>query len=256
MTRTLRCLSLLAGLALLAPAWADMTLIGRSGLIAMNKPNIGQEALYLKKNHLRRDFTSRGRTYSYIYDLERREFAVVDHLLTRVEVYALSNVSVEGQGKADDLNLELTASGEKHPLQHWDCEMHTLEASQPAMLGPEKVTLLLRGQVWMARKAPEKKQLAPFLRAIEAENFFMGTPGQTGSAPAQTEGVNEVVRRILSKGMICAGEIDIQYLGNGPMASLGRRLATRMKIVWETISDAPIDDAAFIIPKGYEIIRR
>lgn len=251
----------LAGLLLLAllghagPAPADFALLGRSTLTAMNVPNTGKETLLVKKNRLRRDLSDRGRVYTYLYDLTRKELTVVDHFLRQAETHSLVSAA-RSASAVKGLRLELTGTGRKHALQDWTCEEYTLAADMPGEMGHEKVKVVLTGQVWLERKASERKEIAPFLKAVAAEDFFIGAVNPGKPATSQSQGINETLRRVLAKGMLCAAEIQLQYEGGGPMADLGRRMATRMGIVYETLSDDSLGDELFEIPAGYRLVRR
>lgn len=249
-----RALLAAALLATAGGAGADFTLLGRSTLTAMNMANTGKESLLVKKQRLRRDLTDRGRLYTFLYDLASKELTVVDHLLRQAETHSLNNARKAPAVK--DLRLELAGTGRRHTLQDWNCEEYGLEAEMPGEMGQEKVKVLLSGRVWLERQASERKELAPFLKAVAAEDFFMGAamPGKPLSSQAQ--GINEAIRRVLDKGMLCAAEIDIKYEGGGPMADLGRRMATRMSIIYEALSDQNLPDALFEIPAGYRVVRR
>lgn len=242
-----------AGLSLCLPAHADLALIGRSTLTALNLPNQSREALYVKRHQLRRDLTDRGRAYSYIYDLKKKEIAVVDHFMRQFETQALTS---DKAGNAKALRLKLAQTGRKHDLQDWNCEEYALDASLPAELGQEKVTVTLDGQVWLERRARERKEVAPFVKSVEADDFFVGAAMPGKPANAQAQGINEVMRQVLGKGMLCAADIRLNYIGDGPMADLGRRMATKASIVYESVSDAPLQDALFDIPAGYREVRR
>lgn len=246
-------LLLVAGLALAQAAQADLTLAGRSTLTTLNQPSQGRETLYVKQHLMRRDLTDRGRSYSYLYDLKARQVAFVDHFQRQVERHALAGGK---PAQAAALRLELAPTGRRHDLDAWNCEEHTLTASLPATLGQERVTLVLGGQVWLERRATERKEIAPFVRAVEAEDFFVGASLPGKPANEQVQGINEVLRRVLGKGMLCAADIRLDYEGNGPMADLGRRMATKAAIVYESVSDAPLDDALFALPTGYREVRR
>lgn len=234
-------------------ALADLTLQGRSTLTALNLPSQGREVLYVKKQQMRRDLTERGRSYSYLYDLRKKEVMVVDHFLRQIEVHALASGKT---GSGNDLRLDLKPTGRRHLLQDWNCEEHTLSASLPAEMGREKVTVVLDGTVWLERRAGERKEVAPFVKAVAAEDFFVGAavPGQPANAQAQ--GVNEVMRRVFARGMLCAADIQLQYEGSGPMADLGRRMATKAGIVYESVSDQALADDLFELPADYRIVRR
>lgn len=239
---------LIAGLLFAPAVHADLTLIGRSTLTALNMPSQGREALYVKKHLLRRDVTERGRSYSYLYDLKKKEVIVVDHFQRLIDRRALASGKA---GKNNVLSLDLKATGRKHDLQGWNCEEYSLDASLPGEMGQEKVTLVLDGEVWLERRPSERKELAPFVKAVATEDFFVGSalPGQ--AANAQAQGINEAMRQVLGKGMLCAADIRLKYEGNGPMADLGRRMATKASIVYETVSEEPVKDEMFDPPAGY-----
>jgi hypothetical protein len=246
-------LLLAAGLALSPPALADLALVGRSTLTALNLPSQGREVLYVKKHQMRRDLTDRGRAYSYIYDLKTKRVAVVDHFMRQFETHALSSSKA---GNSKGLRLKLSQTGRRHDLQDWNCEEYTLDASLPAELGQEKVTVTLGGEVWLERKASERREVVPFVKAVEADDFFVGAAMPGKAANAQAQGINEVMRQVLGRGMLCAADIRLDYVGDGPMADLGRRMATKASIVYESVSDAPLQDELFDIPAGYREVRR
>lgn len=244
---------LVAGLSFSQAVLADLTLIGRSTLVTLNMPNQGREALYVKKSLMRRDLTDRGRSYSYLYDLRKKEVTYVDHFMRQFETHGLSS---DKSGNAKDMRLDLKPTGRKHALQDWNCQEYALTASLPAEMGQEKVTVTLDGQVWLERKARELKEIAPFVKKVEAADFFVGaaTPGKPVNA--QAEGINEVMRRVLGRGLLCAADIQLNYEGSGPMADLGRRMATKASIVYESVSDEAIKDDLFNVPAGYREMRR
>lgn len=246
-------LLLLAALSFAPAAQADLTLLGRSTLTALNLPSQGREALYVKGQQLRRDVTERGRSYSYLYDLKKREVAVVDHFQRLIDRHALASAKPAGRSA---LQLDLKGTGRKHALQDWTCEEYALAASLPGEMGQEKVNLVLVGTVWLERRPAERKELAPFVRAVAAEDFFVGSalPGQPANGQAQ--GLNEAMRAVLGKGMLCAADIQLKYEGDGPMADLGRRMATKASIVFESVSEAAIEDAVFAPPAGYREVSR
>lgn len=246
-------LLLVAGLAFAQAAQADLTLVGRSSLTTLNQPNQGREALYVKKHLMRRDLTDRGRSYSYLYNLNAREVTFVDHFQRLVERHALAS---DKPGGAAALRLDLAPTGRRHDLGGWSCEEHALAASLPAEMGRERVTLILDGQVWLERQAGERREIAPFVKAVAAADFFVGAALPGKPANEQVQGINETLRRVLGKGMLCAADIRLKYEGSGPMADLGRRMATKAGIVYESVSDAPLQDALFETPAGYREVRR
>ncbi len=237
------------------PVQADLTLNGFSQVSALSRPNRSQEALYLKKDRLRRDLTERGRSYTYLYNLKQREVVFIDHLFRQAEVRKIESPNPKGAEAVKPLKLELSPTGRKHELTPWECQEHQLKASLPGQVGQESVTVHLDGQVWLAPNAREIRTLEPFVKTLPAQDLFIGVPSQGRAAPTQVQGVNEVLRRVLPKGMLCAFEIQVDYEGGGPMANLARRMSTRVSLVYETIVTDDLKDELFEIPAGYQVSR-
>ncbi|MDO9226143.1 MAG: hypothetical protein Q8M09_18000 [Pseudomonadota bacterium] len=246
-------------IALLLPlaATADLTLNGRSTVVSMNMPSTSQERVYLKKSWLRRDQIDRGKAFTYIYDLQGRDISALDHSARQLKVYemtALDNVP-EAKASYKDLKLDLDPTGEKHALGAWTCAENLLEASMPAELGPEKVTLQLAGKVWLARNSREQKDLQAFFKAMDAPDFLVGIPALAKNSPAHTRALGEVLRRLFNQGMVCAIDVELKYEGGGRMAELARRMGTRLHLVYESIATDPVPDEFFLVPPGYQQVR-
>lgn len=253
---TKRGVAWLAGCVLLSvstTALADFVLSGRSSVVAMSMNAAGREALSVRDHLMRRDLTDRGRAYSYIYDLKRKEIILLDHLMRTAQVQGL-----KAHTKAStpaNLKLTLEPTGRTAKLGDWNCEEQNLAASMPTEMGQEKVKVVLEGTLWLERKASERKELAPFVRAIDTDDFFVGaqTPGKP--APPQGRVFNEVIRKILQRGMVCAADVQFKYEGGGPMADLARRMATRAGMAYETLEDGDLKTDIFTIPAGYHVER-
>jgi|GEM_PF-785111 len=246
-------------LALLAsslPALADLTLHGRSGIISMNRPSLGQETLYIRNQQLRRDINYQGRAFTYLYDIASREIVAIDHFMRQATRHAMAPATpATGQRerkRADDgVRVELNATGERRPLQGWQCAEQRLTARVPASLGEESTTVVLEGTLWLAAKTREQSEFDRFLRALGNDDFFMGAPNL---ASAQSQAMNETLRRILPRGVLCAVDVEVRYEGGGRLAELGSRMATRVSLAWDRYSTDRIDAAPFAIPEGYRVI--
>ena len=240
--------------AFLSPASrADFSLSGRSSVVAMNMTQAGREALMVKEHRMRRDLTEQGRSYSYLYDLKAKEVTLIDHLMRTAEVRALTS---HARAAAGNLQFSIKPTGRQTPLGDWTCEEFTLAASMPVQWGQETVTIHLDGQVWLDRKASERKELAPFMRVVENEDFFAGVPTPGRAASPQVKVFNEVGRKLLGRGMVCATDVQFKFEGNGPMADLARRTPMRVGMAYETQTDKDLADTVFAVPAGFRIDRR
>ncbi len=243
-----------ASAALLSPgARADFSLSGRSSIMAMNMTQAGREGLMVKEHRMRRDMTEQGRSYSYLYDLKSKEVTLIDHMMRTAEVRTLAS---HARAQPNNLHFSIKPTGRQTPLGDWTCEEFTLSASMPVVWGQETVTVVLDGQAWLDRKATERKELAPFMKVVENEDFFAGAPTPGRSVAPQVKVFNEVGRKLLGRGMVCATDVQFKFEGNGPMADLARRTPTRVGMAYETQTDKDISDTVFAIPAGYRIDRR
>ncbi len=232
---------------------ADFSLSGRSSVMAMNMTQAGREGLMVKEHWMRRDLTEQGRSYSYLYDLKSKEVTLIDHLMRTAEVRALAS---HGRAQSSNLHFSIKPMGRQAPLGDWICEEFALSASMPVVWGQETVTVVLDGQVWLDRKATERKELAPFMKVVENEDFIAGVPTPGRAVAPQVKVFNEVGRKLLGRGMVCATDVQFKFEGNGPMADLARRTPTRVGMAYETQTDKDLPDTSFVIPAGYRINRR
>lgn len=248
----------LASLFCALPAQADLSMTGRSTVIAMGMQGVGQEGLWLHDSQLRRDLIDRGKAYSHLYDLNKREITVIDHSKRIAQVYAMSSLNTQNDAKlaSQDLKLELKPTGRNHKLQKWNCAEFDLLAAMPAEVGGEKVSFTMTGNVWLARDVPEQKETAAFVNAAKTPDFFMGVPALAKSSPAQARGMSEVVRRMAPMGLLCAAELKTKYEGTGRMAALSNKLDSRISLTYQQYGTNPLKLDAFDIPKGYQVTRQ
>jgi hypothetical protein len=245
-------------LVVVAPAVADLALVGRSTVLAMGMQGVGKEGVWLRKTDLRRDLVDRGKAYTHLYDLATREITIIDHSQRLAQVYAMTNLREQSGARAStsDLQLKITATGRHKPLKSWNCAEHKLEVAMPAQIGDEKVSFEMTGEVWLARNTPEQKETAAFVKAAENPDFFMGIPALAKSSPAQARGISEVVRRLAPLGLLCSVDVETRYQGSGRMAELSRKMNSRISVQYENFSTQALPENLFGIPQGYRVTRQ
>jgi len=248
----------LASVITTLPASADLSMTGRSIVIAMGMQGIGQEGVWLHGTQIRRDLIDRGKAYSHLYDLKKREITVIDHSQRLVQIYAMANLNQQTDASisSKDLKLDLKPTGRKHALQKWSCAEYDIAATMPAEVGGEKVSFALAGTVWLARDTPEQKEVAAFVSAAQTPDFFMGIPALAKSSPAQARGMSEIVRRMAPMGLLCAVDVKTKYEGTGRMAALSNKLDSRISLTYEQYGSAPLKADVFDIPNGYRVERK
>lgn len=259
MKRTLSVVALLTlNFVPVAPVQADLSLSGRSNVLAMGMQGTGQEGLWLRNSRLRRDLIDRGKAYSHLYDLTRREITVIDHSQRLASVYAMSALNQSGDARfsSKDLKLDLNPTGRRHQLQNWNCQEFRLQAAMPAEVAGEKVSFELDGTIWLAKNSAEQNETAAFVKAAQEPDFFMGIPALASKSPGQAKGMSEVVRRMAPLGLLCAVDVDTRYQGTGRMAELSRKLASHIAVTYERYTTDLLKDEVFEIPRGYRVTRQ
>jgi hypothetical protein len=237
---------------------ADLSMTGRSKVIAMGMQGIGQEGIWLHGSQIRRDLIDRGKAYSHLYDLKKREITVIDHSQRFAQIYAMSSLNQQTDAKisSQDLKLDLKPTGRKHALQKWNCAEYDIVAAMPAEIGGEKVSFTLTGNVWLARDTEEQKETAAFVNAAQTPDFFMGIPALAKSSPAQARGMSEIVRRMAPMGLLCAVDVKTKYEGTGRMAALSNKLDSSISLTYQQYGSAPLKADVFDIPNGYRVERK
>lgn len=245
-------------LAFSAISHADLMLSGHSTASAFNMPSSSQEQIWISNTQVRRDFTDRGRAYTHLFDLSKKQVVVIDHFTRMVEIHNLSTLDSTTQASAetDALKFKLAPTGNTSMLQSWVCKEHDLSASVQAMLGSEATVLNLKGKIWLASDVPEQAEVKGLVGAAKTADFFLTIPALAQVAPAYSQVMNEIFRKIAPKGLPCAGEMSASYEGNGPMANLARKLPTKAGVRFQQFSSAPIKPEMFAIPAGYRLMQK
>jgi len=258
MTKSWRVLATLALSTVAAsPATADLTLTGFSTISTFGRPMSNQEQIMIHKTSVRRDFIDRGRASIHLFDLATRQGVIIDPLFRRAEVYDLNAIKVNTEVSApvDRLKLNIERTGRQHPLRDWTCSEYNLTVSMPAVMGNEETVFNLKGQVWLAEHTRERAAVKDLIKIAERPDFFLAIPQIARTMPAQARAVSELIRKLVPKGLPCAGQFDISYEGSGPLANLARKLPTRLGLEFQNYSTNPIPPEAFAIPAGYQIVQ-
>jgi hypothetical protein len=249
---------LMALFSLTGLAHADLTLNGRSTVVAMSMQGSGQEKIWQEGTMIRRDLVDRGKSFSNIYDLKAKEVTVIDHSMRTATVFANTSIKQQVNATVDEkaIKIAVKPTGRVHKLQDWPCAEHNLTLTMPAEIGGEKLTFDMQGTVWLARDTPQQKEVAPILKLMTDPEFFMGVPALTKSSPVQAEGISEAIRHVAPMGLLCSVNMNLKYEGTGRVASLSKKMASRLSLTFLDYSTAPIPKGTFDIPAGYRVVKQ
>lgn len=246
------------GLLWAAGASADLVLYGHSMTGAFGMPLSSQEQIWIRNTTLRRDFMDRGRAYTQLFDLAKKQAIIIDHFTRVAEVHDLASLDArtEASAPADALKLRFEPTGNARSLQHWTCKEHAIAASMPARLGNEETVFHLKGTLWLASGVPEEGAIKGLVNQAKKPDFFLGIPAMANVTPAQSRMVSEIIRKLATRGLPCAGELDGSYEGSGPLVNLARKMPTRFSITFQKFSSEPIKPEMFVVPAGYQQVQR
>lgn len=249
---------LLMAMALSVSARADLTLNGRSTVVAMGMQGNGKEKVWLDKALIRRDMVDRGKAYSNIFDLKAREVTVLDHSLRQATVYSTASLKEQTDASVDSkaIKMDLKATGRTHTLQKWPCAEHRLSLAMPAEIGGEKLSFQMEGTIWLARNTPEQKETATVLKLMQEPDFFMGIPALAKASPVQARGISEAIRRLAPLGLLCSVDVALRYEGTGRVATLSKKMASRISLTYDDYGTEPIAKGAFDVPAGYKVVKQ
>jgi hypothetical protein len=220
-------------------------------------PISSQEQVMIHKTSIRRDFIDRGRAYTHLFDLAKHQAVVLDHLFRRAEVYDLTAIrsNTEVSAPIDKLKLTIETTGSTRSLHDWTCKEYNLTASMPAVMGTEEIIFHLKGQVWIAERTREQAEVKDLIKLARRPDFFLAIPEIARIMPAQARSMSEMVRKLAPKGLPCAGQVDVSYEGNGPLANLAKKMPTQLRAEVQKYSTSPIPPDAFAIPAGYQAVQ-
>jgi hypothetical protein len=249
---------LMAAMALSTPSLADLTLNGRSTVVAMGMQGAGKEKVWLDKGLIRRDMVDRGKAYTNLFDLKAKEVTIIDHSLRQATVYATSSLREQTDASVDSkaIKLEVKPTGRTHNLQKWPCAENTLSLTMPAEIGGEKLNFEMEGTLWLARNTAEQKETATVLKLMQDPDFFMGIPALAKTSPVQARGISEAIRRIAPMGLLCSVDVSLRYEGTGRVAQLSRKMASRISLTYDDYSTDTIPKDTFEVPTGYRIVKQ
>jgi hypothetical protein len=245
-------------LAWSAGSRADLTLSGYSVVGAFGVPLSSQEQIWIRNTSLRRDFMERGRAYTQLFDLARKQAVIIDHFTRVAELHDLNApvATTEASMPAGGLKLKFEPTGNARPLLEWSCREFEVAASMPARLGSEETVFHLNGKVWVASGVEEEAAVKGLVSEAKKPGFFLGIPSVARVTPAQSLLMNEIIRKLATKGLPCAGELESSYEGNGPMVNLARKMPSKVSVTFQKYSTEPIKPEMFMVPAGYQQVQR
>jgi hypothetical protein len=126
----------------------------------------------------------------------------------------------------------------------------------PAEIGGEKLSFEMEGTLWLARNTAEQRETAAVLKLMQDPDFFMGIPTLAKTSPVQARGISEAIRRVAPMGLLCSVDVSLKYEGTGRVATLSKKMASRISLTYDDYSTESIPKGTFDVPAGYQVVRQ
>ncbi len=264
------CLSLLLSIALVLPAYADVTIKMTTGGKGMGMSASTTGTTYIKGNKMRSDLQMGNRTQSTIFDLDAQKMYVFESGKKEADVWDMAEFGKQiGMNiDAEKMKTSIKPNGEKKPFGNLTGDGYNMEVSVPAALGNNKdmtMTVTLSGPVWIVKDAPGAAEYNAFYKAAVEKGWIFGDPRAAKGQPGQAKAMAEMYRQFAEIGGI-AYESDIQIkmgmadasggpggLMAGMLAKMGN-VSTQTKV--EDVQTGTVADDMFAPPAGYKLNAR
>jgi hypothetical protein len=264
------CLSLLLSIAVVLPAYADVTVKMTTGGKGMGMAASTTGTTYIKGNKMRSDLQMGNRTQSTIFDLDAQKMYVFESGKKEADVWDMAEFGKQiGMNiDAEKMKTSIKPNGEKKPFGNLTADGYNMEVSVPATIGNNKdmtMTVTLSGPVWIVKDAPGAAEYNAFYKTAVEKGWIFGDPRAAKGQPGQAKAMAEMYRQFAEIGGI-AYESDIQIkmgmgdasggpggLMAGMLAKMGN-VSTQTKV--EDVQTGTVADDMFAPPAGYKLNTR
>jgi hypothetical protein len=264
------CLSLLLSIAVVLPAYADVTVKMTTGGKGLGMAASTTGTTYIKGNKMRSDLQMGNRTQSTIFDLDAQKMYVFESGKKEADVWDMAEFGKQiGMNiDAEKMKTSIKPNGEKKPFGNLTADGYNMEVSVPATIGNNKdmtMTVTLSGPVWIVKDAPGAAEYNAFYKTAVEKGWIFGDPRAAKGQPGQAKAMAEMYRQFAEIGGI-AYESDIQIkmgmgdasggpggLMAGMLAKMGN-VSTQTKV--EDVQTGTVADDMFAPPAGYKLNTR
>jgi hypothetical protein len=253
---------LLAALAAVAPAFADVTVTtqtsGKASFI-----NVGGEGVnQIKGKRQRTDSTVGGKTVALIIDIDNLRFVEIDDKKKSAKVTPLASIADElGKVGVGTMDATLTKTGQTKTIAGFPCTVHDVKVQMP--FSPTGQTgqgmdlvMVLSGTVCLSTAAPGLADYQAFYKAAADSGFIFGNPA-TAKSPtgaAQAKAYAALTRKMAEAGMALESHVTISASGDNPMAGMMAKLAASDITTTVTkIETGELPADRFDVPAGYKV---
>jgi hypothetical protein len=246
------------GLALAAPAGADVTFkqkVSGKGIAGVAG---GDSTQYIKGVRMRTDQTVGGNDTSTIIDAGAQQMVVLDHKRREATVYDMTKIAADiAKMPISDVKASVTPTTQTRQIAGTTCTIHDMHVAAPTQMGPETLTIVLAGPICLVKNGPGQTDFTAFYKAAAEKGLFLGDPRAAKAQAGQARSMTAMYQQMAALGVPMSQEINFKFEGSGAMAGMMAKIgANSMTTEVVSVSTDPIADSTFDIPAGYRVVKR
>lgn len=216
----------------------------------------------------RTDIDVAGQSISTIVDLTTKQVAILMHAQKSVRIVTGSPDEVRPQIELPKLESTLEPTGHSQVIDGVQCDEYAFSTSMDmssmgggaAQMPPEAVammqgaTMKMKGSLWVAKSVPGAGEYAAFVSAASKANLTSLVSGAVAGNNSSMERMMNAMAKL--NGLAYMTDMTMTVEGTGQFVDMMKQMGD-MHITTKvsSISTDPIDDAIFVIPSDYTVIK-
>jgi hypothetical protein len=261
MTKTI--IATVFSLALVVPAYADVTIKQTVTGKGMGMGGTTQTTMHIKGNKMRTDMTIGDRVQSSIMDIDAQKMYSFDSKKKEVAVYDMATMAQELSKSVDTANMTVSfkPNGQTKQIAGKTATGYDMEISMPTTMPGSKdmaMTMTLTGPTWIVKGAPGSAEYMAFYKNAVEKGWIFSDPNAAKAQPGQAKAFAEMYKQLAEAGGIAyETEAQMKMSGSGPMAGLFAKMGnvTMTTTVTDVTTD-PLADDLFAPPAGYKLVNK
>ena len=253
-------LILVALVALVSPAYADVTVKSTGAGKGMGMGGTMTMTTYIKGNKMRTDTVMGDSTRTMIFDVDAQRLYSFDSKKKEADAWDMQAFGATIQSSVDTSGMKasIKPNGQTKQLAGKSANGYDMELSMPATMGGKdgmKMTVILTGPIWIVKGAPGTDEYLNFYKGAVEKGWIFSDPRGAKGNPGQAKAMAEMYRQLAATGGIpYEQETNFKMSGEGPMAGIFAKMGSiSMTQTVQSVETGALAADLFAPPAGYKI---
>jgi hypothetical protein len=246
--------------ALVAPAFADVTVKATGTGKGMGMGGAMTTTTYIKGNKMRTDTVIGNDTRTMIFDVDNQRLYSFDAKKKEADAWDMQAFGNNINASVDTANMKASVkpNGQTKQIAGRTATGYDMELSLPATMGGKggmKITVMIAGPMWIVKGAPGTAEYINFYKSAVDKGWIFSDPRGAKANPGQAKAMAEMYRELAATGGIpYEQEMNVKMAGDGPMAAMMSRMGniTTTQTV-QSVETGTLPAELFAPPAGYKI---